>query len=579
MMNKLSTKIGFVLLTGMVVTLICSLLLMYKSTNDTVEKTIAKSSLDLASNIAQGINPTSYAEFLSNQSETQTYWAIREQLYDYKQKTGALYVYTLGINKENEKVHILIDGMNKEDKKAATISTPTTATTYSDVKGVMNGKASTTSIVHDPEYGDYLSVFVPIKQGNEVIGILGVDIDASKVDSTASSVLGDILPLTIIINVIIMAIVVGALIWYLTRKLRPLQKVSMAAMEIASGNLLAANKLIGKTKVNGNDEINALVKSFEEMIHNTILIVNSMKSSSLQLLEASSDIETKINEMDTSTQYIVKGIQQVAGATEVQLHRSEESTRVIEEMTIGIQKIAEASSEVSEQTNQVSIQMSNGNKDLNELSNQILQVKDVMLQTSSEIKKLDEQANEIVNIVHLITGIAEQTNLLALNAAIESARAGEQGKGFAVVSNEVRKLAVGTKESAINIQKSLLNFKSIINKSVTMMETGTKEVEEGTKVVLNTRETFNETIKSYEHVSDQIQEISAITEQMAAGSQEINASIEDFAVLTKETAEASQQVAHSTDQQAKSMEDISSSTTSMVKLANDLEKSVEQFNA
>ncbi|MCK1993779.1 methyl-accepting chemotaxis protein [Peribacillus muralis] len=578
-MNKLSTKIGFVLLTGMVVTLICSLLLMYKSTNDTVEKTIAKSSLDLASNIAQGINPTSYAEFLSNQSETQTYWAIREQLYDYKQKTGALYVYTLGINKENEKVHILIDGMNKEDKKAATISTPTTATTYSDVKGVMNGKASTTSIVHDPEYGDYLSVFVPIKQGNEVIGILGVDIDASKVDSTASSVLGDILPLTIIINVIIMAIVVGALIWYLTRKLRPLQKVSMAAMEIASGNLLAANKLIGKTKVNGNDEINALVKSFEEMIHNTILIVNSMKSSSLQLLEASSDIETKINEMDTSTQYIVKGIQQVAGATEVQLHRSEESTRVIEEMTIGIQKIAEASSEVSEQTNQVSIQMSNGNKDLNELSNQILQVKDVMLQTSSEIKKLDEQANEIVNIVHLITGIAEQTNLLALNAAIESARAGEQGKGFAVVSNEVRKLAVGTKESAINIQKSLLNFKSIINKSVTMMETGTKEVEEGTKVVLNTRETFNETIKSYEHVSDQIQEISAITEQMAAGSQEINASIEDFAVLTKETAEASQQVAHSTDQQAKSMEDISSSTTSMVKLANDLEKSVEQFNA
>ncbi|MFD9625710.1 methyl-accepting chemotaxis protein [Peribacillus muralis] len=578
-MNKLSTKIGFVLLTGMVVTLIGSLLLMYKSTNDTVEKTIAKSSLDLASNIAQGINPTSYAEFLSNQSETQTYWALREQLYDYKQKTGALYVYTLGINKENEKVHILIDGMDKEDKKAATISTPVTATTYSDVKGVMKGKVSTTSIVHDPEYGDYLSVFVPIKQGNEVIGILGVDIDASKVDSTTSSVLGDILPLTIIINVIIMAIVVGALIWYLTRKLRPLQKVSMAAMEIANGNLLAANKLIGKMKVKGNDEINTLVKSFEEMIHNTILIVNSMKSSSLQLLEASSDIEQKINEMDTSTQYIVKGIQQVAGATEVQLHRSEESTRVIEEMTIGIQKIAESSSEVSEQTNQVSIRMSNGNKDLHDLSNQILQVKDVMLQTSAEIKKLDEQANEIVNIVHLITGIAEQTNLLALNAAIESARAGEQGKGFAVVSDEVRKLAVGTKESAINIQKSLLNFKSIINKSVTMMETGTKEVEEGTKVVLNTRETFNETIKSYEHVSDQIQEISAITEQMAAGSQEINASIEDFAVLTKETAEASQQVAHSTDQQAKSMEDISSSTTSMVKLANDLEKSVEQFNA
>jgi methyl-accepting chemotaxis protein len=75
--------------------------------------------------------------------------------------------------------------------------------------------------------------------------------------------------------------------------------------------------------------------------------------------------------MDTSTQYIVNGIQQVAGAAEVQLHRSEESSRVIEEMTIGIQRIAEASSEVSEQTNHVSTRISIGNQDINELSNQI----------------------------------------------------------------------------------------------------------------------------------------------------------------------------------------------------------------
>ncbi|ULM94960.1 methyl-accepting chemotaxis protein [Peribacillus frigoritolerans] len=539
-MNKLSTKIGFVLLTGMIITLIGSLLLMYKSTKDTVEKTITMSSLNIASNISQGINPTSYADFLSNQSETSTYWEIREQLDDYRQKTGALYVYTLGIDENSEKVHILIDGMGKGNNKASPILTPTTATSFQDVESVMKGKASTTSIVHDPEYGDYLSVFVPIKNGNEVIGILGVDIDASKVDATASKVLGGILPLMIIINVILMAIVVGALIWFLTKKLSPLLKVSLAAKEISNGDLLTANKLISNTRVKGNDEIKVLVKSFEEMITNTTMIVNSMKSSSFQLME---------------------------------------SSRVIEEMTLGIQRIAEASSKVSEQTNHVSTRMSIGNQDINELSNQILQVKDVMQQTSSRIKNLDDQANEIVNIVHVITGIAEQTNLLSLNAAIEAARAGEQGKGFAVVSNEVRKLAVGTKESAIHIQESLLHFKSIINESVKMMETGTNEVEEGTKFVLNTRETFKQTIKSFEHVSDQIQEISAITEQMAASSQEINASIEDFAGLTRETAVASKQVAQSTDQQAKSMEDISFSTSSMVKLANDLETSVERFNA
>ncbi|MCM3675148.1 hypothetical protein M3699_14965 [Peribacillus simplex] len=113
----------------------------------------------------------------------------------------------MGINESSEKVHIPIDGMAKEDKKASAILTPTTATSFLDVESVMKGKVSTTSIVHDPECGDYSSVFVPIKKGDEVIGILGVDIDASKVDATASKVLGGILPLTIIINVILMAIV------------------------------------------------------------------------------------------------------------------------------------------------------------------------------------------------------------------------------------------------------------------------------------------------------------------------------------------------------------------------------------
>ncbi|MDQ7862772.1 HAMP domain-containing protein [Peribacillus frigoritolerans] len=83
--------------------------------------------------------------------------------------------------------------------------------------------------------------------------------------------------LMIIINVILMAIVVGALIWFLTKKLSPLLKVSLAAKEISNGDLLTANKLISNTRVKGNDEIKVLVKSFEEMITNTTMIVNSMK--------------------------------------------------------------------------------------------------------------------------------------------------------------------------------------------------------------------------------------------------------------------------------------------------------------
>lgn len=454
---------------------------------------------------------------------------------------------------------------------------PTTATTYKDVAPALNGKFTSTPIVHDPEYGDYLSAFAPIMKDGKVIGILGVDINAENVTRIGDQILLTELPLNLALNGLIIVIVILLLTWLIGRRLKPLNTINLAARQMAEGELLLAKETVDSIKITGNDEIKQVLDSFKHMTSNTIQMVTEIKGSSHSLLLSTEEIEERMAEMNQSNQYIVGGIQEVAGATDTQLERSEESVKAIEEMAIGIQRIAEASTDVSEQANHVSQQVKEGFDDIQTIITQIISLQESVNETASFIENLGEQATEIRTIVNLISGISEQTNLLALNAAIEAARAGEHGKGFAVVSQEVRKLAEESKISAEKISVHLNGFKTTIEQAVNNMHDGTQKVEESAQVITKTGEKFHQILKAAEKVSGEIQEVSAITEEMSASSEEVSASIEEFSVLSKETANVSQKVASSTDELTEAMENINVLTSTLKEMSSNLEQSVEKF--
>jgi len=575
-MKKVSIKLAITLFIGMFIVLIGNTIMLYLSTKNSVELAIRNFSIEIAENISSQFNSNLYQGFLKNPVESALYWELREELNEFRKATGALYVYTLHPD-EQQTMHIMVDGQDKNSEFASSIGEITTAAAYKDIESVLKGDNSSIPVIHDPDYGDYLSAFVPIIANDKVIGILGVDIDAENVGSINSQVLSSELPISISINLILNAIIIGFLIWFVTKKLEPLHEISKAAREMANGDLVSAKQNISKIKPSGKDEVQLVSESFKLMTDSTIIIIHEIKESSLLLSESVLEINQKMKIISKANSDILLTIQEVATANETQLERSVESAKAIEEMSIGIQKIAETSTDVSEQSSTMNNQVFDGFADIQHIISQINAINDTVLNSLQIIEDLGNQANEIGVIVRFISGIAEQTNLLALNAAIEAARAGEHGKGFAIVSEEVRKLAEESNKSAKEIEDKLNLFKNTIEQAVIHMQKGSSDVRKGTLAISNTQEKFKSILQAVELVTGEIQEVSAITEEMSAGSEEISASIEEFSSLSKETAKLSNDVSISTDKQLESMETIYDLTTNLNNLSKKLEQTVKHF--
>ncbi|MNZ98916.1 Methyl-accepting chemotaxis protein McpB [compost metagenome] len=247
------------------------------------------------------------------------------------------------------------------------------------------------------------------------------------------------------------------------------------------------------------------------------------------------------------------------------------------EMTIGIQRIAESAStaaELSSQTNQLATE---GEAVISQTLLQMQAVASHVTTTFSTLHELKEENDKISEMLALIGDVANQTNLLALNASIEAARAGEHGKGFAVVAHEIRKLAERSKESSEQIAELLHSIGAHTDDAVTAMESSMEAAQAGTSVTNQAGEAFRSIVTSIRDVSSQVQEVSAATEQMSAGSEQIAASLDSLEGITSTTAGNSQRVAASSEEQLASMQEVASSSEQLRNLAASLNEAVGHF--
>jgi len=235
----------------------------------------------------------------------------------------------------------------------------------------------------------------------------------------------------------------------------------------------------------------------------------------------------------------------------------------------------------------------------------MLKVKDAVFETAQRIQDLGVQSQKIGEIIQVIDDIAEQTNLLALNAAIEAARAGEHGKGFAVVADEVRKLAERSGKATKEIAELITNIQRGTKVAVDSMQVGTREVESGVELAqdagqslkeivqgVNTAgeqvhkimEIINEILTGSEEVSKAVNNVAAITEEnsaateeMSASAEEVNSSMQNIASISEENASGAEEVSASTEELTASIEEISSSSEQLARMAQELQNMVARF--
>jgi methyl-accepting chemotaxis protein len=271
-------------------------------------------------------------------------------------------------------------------------------------------------------------------------------------------------------------------------------------------------------------------------------------------------------------------VQDSSEGAQTQTSAMAETSRAMEEMSSGIQKIAEAATSIVDSSADTEADVRSGSRKMEQVSQQMDAIRTSTHHSSQLIGQLNGLNDEVSAMSSAISAIAVQTNLLSLNAGIEAARAGEQGRGFAVVASEVRKLADQSKNTAGDIQDTLQQMTRLIDETYeAIRHTVAADVELGIQVTAEAKESFTSIEQSTAKINSQLHDISAITEQMSAGAQEVAASVHEISSISRSTSDAFQSVTAATEEQLASMEEISASSTELSRMAGDLQLKIERF--
>lgn len=376
-----------------------------------------------------------------------------------------------------------------------------------------------------------------------------------------------VISIAVLICILLIYLFIG---FYLSIK-KTINVIEDTSNKIADGDLSQRIKYNIKDETKTiMDSLNKMTEAFSNIIVGTNTIATNVTSASNTLSEITEQETKAANEISQS-------IQDVATGAEDQLEKTVSVTRVMEEVSNGIQAIAESTYMVAESSKQMEIEAEKGNVVVSIVINKMDSINFHVEESNKIIHSLGDHSKNIGQIIEVITGIASQTNLLALNAAIEAARAGEQGKGFAVVAAEVKKLAEQSSKAANEISTLIKVIQTATLQSVDRMTKVASEVKEGLGDVKNTGDAFHRILNSAKGVVIQIQEVSAASEQISASSEEIMASLQEVSNIAKNTSLNSQNVASASEEQLASVEEITASASSLNVKANELKELIYKF--
>ncbi|KFL43212.1 chemotaxis protein [Lysinibacillus sp. BF-4] len=373
--------------------------------------------------------------------------------------------------------------------------------------------------------------------------------------------------------VIVVAIAISAVIIHFMVKslLRPIIALRDDAKLISTGDL---RKPIA---VASDDEIGQLARAFETMRVSLRELVTTLEQDAQGVAEASSGLSANAEETTTATERVTAASQEIAASAEEQMHQVTRNAEALQELTTAIMHITEISSDVTTQSEHATAQALEGGTAVGNTRQQMASIYDSVAASNDKIASLAKRSTEIGEMLDVITSIAEQTNLLALNAAIEAARAGEHGKGFAVVADEVRKLAEQSQRSVQQIFTVIQHVQQDTSQAVTIMAKVTDEVQQGLSVSDEAITKFRAIEHSMEVIVPRMEEVSAATQQISAGVQEVAATTEEFVASAERNASHVENVAASSEEQLASMQEINASAQTLSHMSDELRELLKQF--
>lgn len=398
-------------------------------------------------------------------------------------------------------------------------------------------------------------------------------------------------------------LLLGLFAYYVNFKIqKPLIRISNALLKVEKGDFS-----INELKTDSKDELGQITSSFNHLIQNMRYLIDKTSLGMDEVVSTSQQMTSVAKESATVTQQISLAIEEVARGASEQTRVLAEANDIIDQLSFGLQQVALGAKDQSETVN-TTTQVINGMvtsvqevaanaRVILESSKQTAeaaykgeeavktsvsgmnQIKVKVFDSADSIGELGKRSQQIGEIIQVINEIAEQTNLLALNAAIEAARAGEHGKGFAVVADEVRKLAERSSRATREIADLINNIQGGTRVAVDSMKEAAREVETGSSLTYAAGEALKEIIETVNHTLSQVDKICNTLEVIANSSKEVLTAISDVEMTSSDNSDAMQEIAAGSSYIINSIKEVATMAEASASAAQEVSAATEQMTA
>lgn len=380
----------------------------------------------------------------------------------------------------------------------------------------------------------HLTVYEPIKDAaNQVIGILFLGIPRQQIDAIVSQGVNQML-MHLVLSVLLLVVVGIAVAVFMARVIvNPIIQLSAALDDISQGE----GDLTRQLDARGQNELSALATAFNAFVGKIRELVQQASAASRQLAAAA-------EELSRTTEKTREQVRQ-------QQSETEQVAAAMNQMSATVQEVSHNASEAAQAAATTREEAVSGDRVVQETIRAIEALATEVENTAQVIARLSKDSDDIGKVLDVIQGIAEQTNLLALNAAIEAARAGEQGRGFAVVADEVRTLASRTQRSTTEIQAMIERLQSGATGAVIAMQEGQDKVRQSVTQAAHAGTSLKSISSAVNQISDMNAQIASAAEEQSAVTEEINRNITNITQAVEQTSSGSRQIAQASDELAR----------------------------
>lgn len=374
-------------------------------------------------------------------------------------------------------------------------------------------------------------------------------------------------------GIVIILLMMFACVYFSNRLLNSISQLQDHAQKMSQGVLIAEN-----IEVDSDDEMGVLGTAFNTMSHNIRELIKKATSTAAQVASSSEELTAGAEQSAQSAMNASDAVHSLVMGLNEQEKSCNQVKKISDEVFVQVEDVTGQMARVLVETIRTQETAREGGELMHSAIEKMNGIeKDVSL-AAEVVKKLGDNSHQIGEIIDTISGISDQTNLLALNAAIEAARAGEQGKGFAVVADEVRKLATASQESAEKIRDLIQNLQENTKEAVTAMEGGTAEVRQGTEKIREVGSQFDSILEMVTTAKENIDRMAPQVAEMSKGAEKIVEAVELINEIAQQTSYNTQLISKSAEEQSATTEEIAAASQILSNMAMELQEATNKFS-